>query len=221
MNDNILYINENDADISIILLHGLGASGRHFIALAEQIQQRLSIKAKFILPTAPIQPVKWAGGRSVTAWYDLRNDDFLKDEDKEGLLNSADFCQNLIKKEIENGFSPNQIFIGGFSQGGAISLLAGLNFSEKLAGIFALSSYLPIPNEMESIIENSLNKSPIFLGHGLYDRIITPKQLEIGKNILANNDFEVDYHTYPIEHNVSAEEIEDLTKWIDKKYNNF
>lgn len=217
MNDNILYINGNDADISIILLHGLGASGRHFVALAEQIQRRLSIKAKFVLPTAPIQPVKWADGRSVTAWYDLRNDDFLKDEDEKGLLNSAKFCQDLIKTEIENGFLSNQIFVGGFSQGGAISLLAGLNFSEKLAGIFALSSYLPLPDKMENAIKNSANKSPIFLGHGLYDRIITSKQLEIGKNILAHNDFEVDYHTYPIEHNVSVEEIEDLTKWIYRK----
>lgn len=221
MNDNILYINENDANISIILLHGLGASGRHFVALAEQIQQRLPIKAKFVLPTAPITPVKWAGGRSVTAWYDLRNDDFLQDEDKEGLLNSADFCQSLIKNEIENGFSPNQIYIGGFSQGGAISLLAGLNFSEKIAGIFALSSYLPIPDKMENVIKNSLNKSPIFFGHGLYDRIITTQQLSIGKGILVQNNFNIEYHTYPIEHNISAEEIEDLSKWIDEKYKSF
>lgn len=82
MNDNILYINDNDADISIILLHGLGASGRHFLAFAEQIQKLLPFELRFVLPTAPIRSVKWAGGRSVTAWYDLQNDDFLQDEDK-------------------------------------------------------------------------------------------------------------------------------------------
>ncbi|AHG85270.1 Phospholipase/Carboxylesterase [Bibersteinia trehalosi USDA-ARS-USMARC-190] len=164
-----LIIRPEKADSAVIFLHGLTTSGLHFESVARYFAQHLP-NTIFILPHAPIRPVTWAKG-NVSGWYDLRGDNFLANEDRQGILSAAAYVQSLIDDLIRQGVESKRIILGGFSQGGAISLLAGTQYLQPLAGIFCLSGYLPLAQIEQGVAklaqERALHVQRYPIGHTL------------------------------------------------------
>jgi phospholipase/carboxylesterase len=153
------------------------------------------------------------------AWYDILAMDIDRHIDQNGIMSSAKLIHDLIDEQVNNGYAHNQIILAGFSQGAAMSIQVGTQYSHKLAGIIALSGYVPIPEQVNP--KNTINlKTPIFMGHGTQDPVVP---LMLGKNshdMLTQAGYKVDWHDYPIQHGVSMEELEDLKKWIIKNFKN-
>lgn len=204
-----LIIRPEKADSAIIFLHGLTTSGLHFESVARYFAQHLP-NTMFVLPHAPIRPVMWAKG-NVSGWYDLRGDNFLANEDRQGILSATAYVQSLIDDLIRQGIESKRIILGGFSQGCAISLLAGTQYPQPLAGIFGLSGYLPLAESWQSHTQNA--HTPIFLAHGEEDNLITLAQIEQGVTKLAQ-ERALHFQRYPIGHTLSNDEIADLKQWL-------
>ena len=199
---------------AIILLHGLDSSGRAFGPIIKHLDLQDFCAVRFILPNAPIQPVLWAGGQRLPAWYDLRSNNFVEQEDEEGLRAGQRYYESLIRREIDRGISPHRIVIGGFSQGGALSLMTGIRFAERLGGIFAMSGYLPLAATTEREQSRANRRTPIFLAHGEQDNIIFPGLVVAGRNLLKKQGHEVSFYTYSMGHSICAAELDDLKKWL-------
>lgn len=204
------------AENKIIFLHGLGSSGLGFAQVADYLLNRLPEGAyQFILPTAPIRYVHWAGDE-VTGWYDILENDLLVNQDEDGILQSSHYVHSLINDLIADGAQSENIFVGGFSQGGALSLLSALSFNRPLAGAFCLSSYLPIEQKYLTYT-NPANKSlPIFFGQGEADTVVLLSQAQHSIEILKKAGHNVDSVFYPLGHEVSARELDQLALWIKK-----
>ncbi|MCW9717529.1 alpha/beta hydrolase [Avibacterium sp. 21-599] len=208
-----LIIAPDAAQSCIIFLHGLTTSGQHFRSLAEYLQQKLP-HTTFILPHAPIRPVTWAGGNT-SGWYDLRGDNFLHNEDKDGLQEAAAYVHRLIAEVQQQGIASQNIVLGGFSQGGAVSLLAGLTTAQPLGGLFSLSGYLPLAESRKDYETAANLHTPIFMAQGQYDELITETQIQPAVNALAERQ-NFSYRSYPIGHEISQMEIDDLATWLQK-----
>jgi len=204
---------------AIILLHGLGATGRIFEPIARRLALLASVAVRVVLPNAPTQPVLWAGGQRLPAWYDLRSENFVEREDEAGLRAGHSYYESLIRREIDRGISPNRIAIGGFSQGCALSLMTGVRFGERLGGIFGMSGYLPLATTTERE-QNSVNRStPIFLAHGEHDSIVIPELAAAARYLLRKQGHEVSWYSYPIGHSICGAELDDLGAWLKRVLN--
>ncbi|WGE33128.1 alpha/beta hydrolase [Actinobacillus equuli subsp. haemolyticus] len=202
--------NPENPTACVIFLHGLTTSGLQFRPVAEYLAKLLP-NVKFVLPSAPVWFVKWANA-PVSGWYDLLGDNFLVEEDGEGIQCAVNYVHKLIDEQIAQGIPSERIFLSGFSQGCAISLLAGTTYSKPLGGIVGLSGYLPLANQWQ----DSGYFTPILWLHGSQDLLITLTQIEQGKQMLAKNrDFT--FKIYPIEHFVAMPEVEEMGKWIQTK----
>lgn len=211
-----LVLGADHPEFTVILLHGLTSSAEQFAPIASHLNAALSPRRwRFILPNAPDQPVQWAGGRRVSAWYDLRDTDFSRNEDESGLRRASAYCQALIHALIAEGADSRRIFIGGFSQGCALSLMAGVRFPHPLGGIFGLSGYLPLAARTQEEAHDANRHTPIFLAHGQYDRTISPTLAERARNCLLEQGHPVDWRTYPTEHTIILPELDDLVSWLE------
>ncbi|PSJ80154.1 alpha/beta hydrolase [Neisseria iguanae] len=210
-----IIINPTARQSAVILLHGLTASGQAFVPIAHYLQQYLP-DTRFVLPTTPVRAVAWAGRQRVTAWYDLNGDNFTRNEDADGILQSAAYVQGLVDELIQRGIAPHTIAIGGFSQGGAISLLGGLLYPQRLAGLFSLSSYLPLPAVWQDKQADSNRNTPIFIAHGDNDQPIPFAHSQAGYHLLSQN-HELDLHRYSMGHEVVTQELDDLGAWLAGK----
>lgn len=191
----------------VIFLHGLTTSGMQFRPLAEHLSEQLP-NVRFILPSAPVRFVKWANSK-VSGWYDLLGNNFLAQEDDIGIQSAVRYVHRLIDEQVAQGIASEHIFLSGFSQGCAISLLAGTTYPYKLGGIIGLSGYLPLAGQWQ---DNGYF-TPILWLHGSQDSLITLNQIEQGKQLLAKNrDFI--FKTYPIGHLVTLEELDEMREWI-------
>jgi phospholipase/carboxylesterase len=199
---------------AIILLHGLGASGRVFEPVASSLDLQALGAVRVVLPHAPTQPVLWAGGRHLAAWYDLRSTNFIEQEDEVGLRAGQAYYESLIRREIDRGIKPDRIVIGGFSQGCALSLMTGIRFADRLAGIFGMSGYLPLASATESEQHQVNRQTPIFLAHGEQDRIVLPALAVAARDLLNKQGHVVSWHTYPIGHSICGTELDDLGIWL-------
>lgn len=201
---------------SVIILHGLGASGDDFSPLVSQFNFN---NVRFVLPNAPAQPVTINQGHQMPAWYDIFGLDEFSKQDKIGLEKSAKLVNQLIHAEHERGIPYEKIALGGFSQGGALSLFCGLRFPHRLGGVFALSCYLPvadsIPHEKHAANENT----SIFMAHGLYDDVVSLRFAEMSCELLKIQGYAVQWHTYPMLHSVCFEEIRDMRQWLTLSLN--
>ena len=201
-------------EATIILLHGLGASGEIFLPVARSLDLTTSGDIRVVLPNAPTQAVTWAGGQRLPAWYDLRHSDFTHQEDREGLQNAMVYYESLIHREMARGIKPGRIVIGGFSQGSALSLMTGIRFGQGLAGIFGMSGYLPLASSSSTEQHNANQSTPVFLAHGEKDNIVLPALAMAARDLLQNEGHEVTWRTYPIGHTISNEELHDLSLWL-------
>ena len=161
---------EQSAKYSVIWLHGLGADGNDFVPIAAELNMQKNIR--FIFPHAPIMPITINNGYEMRAWYDILTFSFHSDVDNQGIAKSAFHIEKLIEKEVARGITTNNIFLAGFSQGAAMSLMTGICYPKPLAGIIALSGYLPEAKEVLKKANASNQDIPIFLAHGTEDPIL-------------------------------------------------
>ncbi len=199
---------------SVIVLHGLGADGNDFVPVAEELDLRAVGPVRFVLPHAPARPVTINGGYVMRAWYDILGTDLAKREDEAGLRQSMKSVQALIARERERGLPASRIVLMGFSQGCAMVLLAGLRQPERLAGLVGLSGYLPLAATTAAERDAVNNDVPIFLAHGRSDTVIPVDRALASRDVLVALGYAVEWHEYPMQHSVCAEEIVDLNRWL-------
>jgi len=200
---------------SVIWLHGLGADGHDFESLIPTLHLTAEANIHFIFPNAPIQPVTVNGGISMRSWYDILDMSMDHRVDIDGIYKSADLIELLILQEIGKGIPSANILLAGFSQGGVIALHAGLRHPYKLAGIIALSTYLPTIAQLKSERSAANHGIPIFMAHGIIDPIVA---VESGKAVfdeLKAMDYNIEWHDYVMEHNLCIEEIEHISGFMN------
>ncbi len=202
-------------EYTVIWLHGLGADGNDFVPIADELQNLANNPIRFIFPHAPLRPVTLNNGYIMRAWYDITGLDLNAREDKEGLTETCDQIDRLIQQQVQLGISPGNIFLAGFSQGGASVLYAGLRYPKKLAGLIILSGYLPLGKNLNTEKHSANQHTPIFWGHGVQDNIVPLQWAEISDQQLKACGFEKqNFYTYPIAHTVCDKEIKDISLWM-------
>jgi phospholipase/carboxylesterase len=192
---------------SVILLHGLGADGHDFEAIVPELDLPDSLGVRFVFPHAPVRPVTVNGGHRMRAWYDIATLERGAWQDEAGIRESAQTATRLIGREVERGVSASRIVLAGFSQGGAIALFAGLRHPERLAGILALSTYLPLPTTLAAEAHPANAAVPVFMAHGTYDPVVPLALAEESRRVLADQGVSLEWHTYPMAHSVSPDEV--------------
>ena len=196
---------------AIIWLHGLGADGHDFEPIVPELEMPPVPAARLVFPHAPVQPVTINGGARMRAWYDVTNDGR---QDATGIRASQARVEALIARERSRGIAPGAIVLAGFSQGGAIALHTGLRHPERLAGILALSTYLPLPDTLEKEASQANRDVPIFMAHGTQDPLIPLSWAARSRDLLLSLGYAVEWHEYPMPHSVCSEEIADVGRWL-------
>jgi phospholipase/carboxylesterase len=209
-----------EPDASIIWLHGLGADGHDFAGIVPMLRLPSHLAVRFIFPHAPSIPVTINQGMVMPAWYDIVDTGFTRQQDKTGIEKSAQAIASLVKQEIEHGIPSARILLAGFSQGGAIALHAGLRYTQRLGGIIALSTYLPLASTLEEERSAANQDLPILMAHGTADSIVPLGLAEQSRTLLEECDYNVDWLSYPIEHSLCPEEIEAIGDWIKQRLAN-
>ncbi len=199
---------------TIIWLHGLGADGHDFEPIVPQLGLPADLSVRFVFPHAPSMPVSINGGFIMPAWYDIKHTDIGYQQDEAGIRESARQIQLLVEREELRGISAERIILAGFSQGGAMALHVGMRQGEPLAGILALSCYLPIAEKVEGELFEESRSTPIFMAHGVNDPVVPYALGDNSHRKLQALGFDVDWHSYPMEHSVCPEEIVKIGRWI-------
>jgi phospholipase/carboxylesterase len=198
---------------SVIWLHGLGADGHDFEPIVPELRLPASLQVRFIFPHAPVRPVTLNNGMRMRAWYDI-----LRlgggAEDEAGIRESEARISGLVQSEIKRGINTPRIVLAGFSQGGAIALQTALRYSSPLAGVLALSTYLPLAATLKAEMKEANRKTPIFMAHGEYDDIIPLARAEQSAKALQDAGCKVEWHTYPMPHSVCPEEIAHIAAFL-------
>ena len=196
---------------SIIWLHGLGADGHDFEPIVPEL--KLATPVRFVFPHAPVRPVTINQGMRMRAWYDILQFGGGPEDDA-GIRASQRLVEELIAKEKKKGLPAEKIVMAGFSQGGAIALQTALRYPERLAGVLALSTYLPLAGSLQSERSPANQDIPIFMAHGRYDDIIPLRRAEESRRLLEAAGYRVEWHEYPMPHSVCAEEIADIAAFL-------
>ncbi len=198
---------------SVLWLHGLGADGNDFVPIVGELDLP-SVPIRFVFPHAPMQPVTINNGMVMRAWYDILGADLARREDERGVRASQALVEALVAREQARGTPAHRILLAGFSQGGAIALQTGLRHPERLAGIMALSTYVPIAESLEAEAHTANREVPIFMAHGLYDPIIPVATARRSRALLQQLGYEVEWHEYPMPHSVAPPELDDIGAWL-------
>ena len=196
---------------SVIWMHGLGADGSDFAPLADEIE--LPIGVRYIFPHAPMMPVSINGGYVMRAWYDI-SDAAIRREDEPGVRASQQSVEALLAREKSRGIAASRIVLAGFSQGGAIALQTGLRHSERLAGIMALSTYVPLAAQLAAEADPANREVPIFMAHGTADPMIAFARAATSRDLLQQQGYVVEWHEYRMQHAVCPQEITDIVSWL-------
>ncbi|NCF82617.1 MAG: carboxylesterase [Proteobacteria bacterium] len=218
VNDDAPLIIEppEDAVASIIWLHGLGADGHDFEPIVAELGDAATRKVRYVFPHAPRIPVTINGGMVMRAWYNIKDTDLSNRADEPGVRASAAILEGLIEEEIARGLASTRILLAGFSQGGAIALHTGLRYGKPLAGILALSTYLPLQETAAAEFQEANRDIPIFLAHGSQDPVIPLALSEHSRQFLVSLGYHLQCHTYPMPHSVCPEEIRDMAIWLER-----
>ena len=199
---------------AVIWLHGLGADGNDFAAVVPQLQLSGCQAIRFIFPHAPIMPVTINGGYEMPAWYDILGANLLSQQDAVGIKRSEHAIAALIDRELDRGILLQNVVLAGFSQGCAMALHTGLRYKQKLAGIVALSGYLPLANSLAHERSQANANTPIFMAHGTQDPVVVMDRGEVSKNTLIALGYSVQWRTYAMAHSVHPEELADISKFL-------
>ena len=199
---------------SVIWLHGLGADGNDFVPIIPQLNLSKCPAIRFVFPSAPSMAVTINGGYVMPAWYDITERATNAREDLAGIHKSAAAISELIEREASHGIAYTNIVLAGFSQGCAMSLQIGLRFPHTLAGIMALSGYLPLARSLAHERSEANSKTPIFMAHGVWDAVITLERAEASADALEKLGYQVDWNTYPMEHSLHPDELVDISRFL-------
>lgn len=200
---------------SVIWLHGLGADGHDFEGLVPDLHLTASAHIHFIFPNAPIQAVTINGGMPMRSWYDILDRSLESRVDTDGIYQSARLIELLIQQEIDKGIPTPHILLAGFSQGGVIALHAGLRYSQPLAGIVALSTYLPTIEQLKTECSVASTATPIFMAHGIIDAVVAVESGKAAFDALKAMDYHIEWHDYLMEHSLCLEEIQHLSLFMN------
>jgi len=199
---------------SIIWLHGLGADGNDFVPVVRELELPKAA-IRFVFPHAPVQPVTINGGMHMRAWYDV-TDGAIRHEDERGVRASQGLIEDLIAREKQRGTEAGRLVLAGFSQGGAIALQTGLRHAERIAGIMALSAYLPIADKLTAEASDMNRDVPIFMAHGSQDPIVPLARAEQSRDFLKSLGYSPEWREYAMPHSVCPEEIGHIGAWLGR-----
>lgn len=203
---------------TLIVLHGLGTTGRDFAPLVSELDLSAAGPVRFVFPDAPPRSVGVTGGEPMRAWYDPRpvaaDTGAVSTQDEEGLRASCEVVQALIDREASRGVPPGHVVLLGFSQGAVMTLMAGLRAPERLAGLVVLSGYLPLSITTEAEASAANRDVPIFMAHGRQDPVLLPQRAESSRDKLLRMGYDIAWHDYPMGHEVCPREIQDLNGWL-------
>ena len=203
---------------SVIWLHGLGADGHDFEPIVPELRIPAGLPLRFVFPHAPVRPVTINGGMAMRAWYDIFSLDREGPADEAGIRASGEILAGLVRRERERGIAAGRIVVAGFSQGGAIALHAALRYPERLAGLMALSTYLPLVASFEQeVVQNPQAANgdvPIFMAHGRFDPVLPFQAAVDSRDRLAAAGFSVEWHEYPMAHAVCPDEVAHIRTWL-------
>jgi phospholipase/carboxylesterase len=199
---------------SVIWLHGLGADGHDFEPLVPVLALPAALPVRFVFPHAPMRPVTINGGMVMRAWYDIRPEGGERREDAAGVREAQARVEALIARERARGIAAGRMVLAGFSQGGAMALHTGLRHAEGLAGILALSCFLPVADTLAGEASPANRAVPIFMAHGTRDDIIPLARARRARDVLQGLGYGVQWHEYPMPHSVSDNEVADLSRWL-------
>jgi len=201
---------------SVIWLHGLGADGHNFESIVPELTLNHAEQINFIFPNAPIQAVTINGGMRMPSWYDILDASLDREVAIEDIYISSAQIEQLIQREIDKGIKAENILLAGFSQGGVIALHIGLRYPQKLAGIMALSTYLPTTEQLKTERAAVNNGTPIFMAHGTMDPVVHLPIAKQAFNDLKAMNYPISWHEYPMQHSLCMEEIIDISGFINK-----
>ncbi len=202
------------ADAAVVLLHGLGADGHDFESLVPELRLPPEPAIRWVFPHAPVRPVTLNGGYRMRAWYDILGLDRGAAQDERGIRESLETAGALVRRENERGVPSDRVVLAGFSQGGAIALYAGLRHLQRLAGILALSTYLPLEGSLDAQAHPANAAVPVFMAHGRFDQVVPLALGQGSRDFLAGRGYDVDWRTYPMAHGLCPEEIGDIRAWL-------
>ncbi len=201
---------------AVIWLHGLGADGNDFVPIIPELKLAGCPGIRFVFPSAPSMPVTVNGGYVMPAWYDIIGRDLMDQEDAAGIQKSAAAIVELIENEASRGIAYDKIVLAGFSQGCAMVLHIGLRFPHKLAGIIALSGYLPLALTANVEKHSANAHTLIFMAHGTYDPVVVLERAQASHAMLEKMGYQVDWNEYPMEHSVNHEELMDISRFLQE-----
>ncbi len=199
---------------AVIWLHGLGASGHDFEPVVEQLDLPANLRVRFVFPHAPTRPITLNNGIPLKAWYDIYGLDMDSPQDEKGLRQSTSDVCALIEQLVQSGIAAERIILAGFSQGGAQCLYTGLSCGYPLAGILAISCWLPLHKKFPEYALRADRSLPILLLHGMYDVTIPISAAQSTCETLEQHGFTVAWQSYPCAHTVSPQEIRDIRAWL-------
>jgi phospholipase/carboxylesterase len=200
------------ANAAVIWLHGLGADGHDFEPIVPELHLPAGYNVRFVFPNAPSIPVTINGGMVMPAWYDILALGSERSLNEDQLMDSARKVQELIDREIERGVDSRRIVLAGFSQGGAVNYQAGLTYSKPLAGMLAMSTYFPSAHRVQ--LSSANDALPIQVLHGSYDPMVPESMARQALEKLRVLGLQPGYKSYPMEHAVCAEEVRDISQFL-------
>ncbi len=220
--DTVEVGGEAQVDGTVIWLHGLGADGHDFEPIVPELNLAVHADIRFVFPHAPVRPVTINGGVPMRAWYDVISLDKSGPQDEAGIRDSAASLLQLIERERERGVDASRIVLAGFSQGGAIAMHTAMRVPQRLAGLMALSTWMPLASTIgEEVVDNSESQPrelPVLMVHGTFDPLLPLAAGEHAREIMQDAGFKVQWHEYPMAHAVCAEEISEIRKWLVNIY---
>lgn len=206
---------DSPPNLSIIWLHGLGADSNDFAPVVTELEKLGVHHCRFIFPNAPVQAVTINGGMKMRSWYDITSLDFeSREQDSVGIQASADRVKALIQRENDREVPTEKIMLAGFSQGGAVVLHTTIRLKKKIAGVIALSTYLPLADTIAGEKTDANQQTPVFMAHGQRDDVINQRYAEASRDTLQQQGYNVHWKSYDMAHSLSMEEIVDVAQWI-------
>ena len=202
------------AAASVVLLHGLGADGWDFVPIVGELGLPESLPMRFVFPHAPVRPVTVNDGYEMRAWYDIRSFSAEGRTDAAGLAESTQRVNDYLRNEIALDVPASQVVLAGFSQGGAVALHAGLRYPQRLAGILALSAYLPSPGTLAAERSDANSEVPILMCHGVADPLVLFTMGTESRDVLRAHRYTVEWREYRMQHEVCPEELAEVGRWL-------
>jgi len=213
--DAVLIQPPGKAEAAVIWLHGLGADGHDFVPIVPELRLPPDLAVRFVFPHAPVRPVAINNGMEMRAWYDITPN--MRQQDAAGIRASEQIVLKLLQAEIASGIPADRIVLAGFSQGGAITLHTGLRYPQALAGLLALSTYVPLPEHFAAEARPERKDTPVLMCHGQHDGMLPLQLGQWSRDVLKERGYDVTWREYPMQHQVCEEEIADIADWLRER----